>query len=47
MTAFKEYKQLDLASIHKEVLKDWKKNDVFIQSIKIREGKSTFTFMKN
>ena len=44
MNAFKEYKQLDLASIHKQVLKYWKKNNVFAQSIKNREGGATFTF---
>ena len=44
MKTFKEYKQLDLASIHKQILKDWRKNDVFAKSIKIREGEPTFTF---
>ncbi len=44
MTKFKEYKKLNLADIHKELLEDWKKYDVFNKSITAREGSPIFTF---
>ena len=44
MSKFKEYKQLSLSKTHKEVLENWKNNDVFNQSIEGRKGNPTFTF---
>ena len=44
MSKFKEYKQLSLSKTHKEVLEDWRNNDVFNQSIESRKGNPTFTF---
>ena len=44
MSKFKEYKQLSLSKTHKEVLENWKNNDVFNQSIEGRKGNQTFTF---
>jgi len=44
MTQFKQYKQLDLAKAHKNVLDKWKGDNVFDDSIKNREGNSVFTF---
>ena len=44
MSKFKEYKQLSLSNIHKEVLDNWRKSDVFTQSIESRKGNPTFTF---
>ena len=44
MSKFKEYKQLSLSKTHKEILENWKKNDVFNQSIEGRKGNPTFTF---
>ena len=44
MSYFKEYKSLNLAQIHKEVLDAWKKDDVFIQSLNLRKDNSKFTF---
>ena len=44
MSKFKEYKQLSLSKTHKEVLENWRNNDVFNQSIEGRKGNPTFTF---
>ncbi|MDB4126767.1 isoleucine--tRNA ligase [Flavobacteriales bacterium] len=44
MSKFKEYKQLSLSKTHKEILENWRKNDVFNQSIEGRKGNPTFTF---
>ena len=44
MSKFKEYKQLSLSKTHKEVLENWKNNDVFNQSIESRKVNPTFTF---
>ncbi len=41
---FKEYKQLDLSKINKEVLKRWEEDDTFHKSISSREGHPTFVF---
>ena len=43
---FKEYKQVSYAEIGKEVLEQWKANKTFEESIKVREGKPTFTFFE-
>ena len=44
MSKFKEYKQLSLSKTHKEVLENWRKSDIFNQSIESRKGNPTFTF---
>ena len=44
MSKFKQYKQLSLSNIHKEVLGSWKESDVFDKSIERRKGNPTFTF---
>ncbi len=41
---YKEYKQLDLPEINKEILEFWKENDTFQKSISTREGKKEYTF---
>ena len=44
MSKFKEYNQLSLSKAHKEVLDNWRENDIFNQSIEGRKGNTTFTF---
>ena len=44
MTGFKQYKQLNLPKIHKEVLENWNKFDLFNQSIKNRKKGVPFVF---
>ena len=44
MSKFKQYNQLSLSKTHKEVLENWRKTDVFNQSIESRKGNPTFTF---
>ena len=44
MKKFKEYNKFNLSEINKEVLKKWDAEDVFSQSIKVREGAPTFVF---
>ncbi|MGQ8337192.1 isoleucine--tRNA ligase [Sunxiuqinia sp. A32] len=41
---FREYKQLDLSQVNKEVLKRWEEDDTFHKSISTREGNPTFVF---
>jgi isoleucyl-tRNA synthetase len=41
---YNEYKNPDYARIGEEVLKYWKENQIFEQSVSSREGKPTFTF---
>jgi isoleucyl-tRNA synthetase len=41
---FKEYKQLDLSQINKEIRRRWEEDDTFHKSIYTREGHSTFVF---
>ncbi|WP_163715754.1 isoleucine--tRNA ligase [Mangrovibacterium lignilyticum] len=41
---FREYKQLDLSQINKDVLKSWEEEDTFHKSISTREGNPTFVF---
>jgi len=45
-TIFKEYKGLDLPELGKEVLDFWKKENIFEQSISIREGATPFVFFE-
>jgi isoleucyl-tRNA synthetase len=44
MSKFKEYKGLSLSQTHKDVLENWRKSDVFNQSVESRKGQPTFTF---
>ena len=44
MNKYKEYKELDLSNIHKKILKEWKENDVFQQSVMPGNHKSSFAF---
>lgn len=41
---FKEYKQLDLSRINKEVRRRWEEDDTFHKSIQTREGRERFVF---
>ena len=41
---FKEYKQLDLSQVNKDVLARWEADDTFHKSITTREGHPTFVF---
>ncbi|MEN8695934.1 MAG: isoleucine--tRNA ligase [Bacteroidia bacterium] len=43
-TTYPQYKQLDVPSTEKKVLKYWKENNVFEQSIENRRDKDTFVF---
>ena len=43
---FAEHKGLNLVETNKEVLEDWKKNDVFHKSIDEREGAPEFVFFE-
>src|ERR1017187_9557210 len=44
MSKYKEYKNLDLPAISKEILSYWEEEKIFEKSISNREGKPTFTF---
>ncbi len=44
MSKFKQYNQLSLAKTHRDVLGNWRKSDVFNQSIESRKGNTAFTF---
>ena len=44
MSKFKEYKKLRLSQIHKNVLDNWRKSNVFNQSILSRKENPTFIF---
>ncbi len=46
MKNFSEYKQLDLPALSREVLEQWEKEDLFKQSIAIREGHTPFLFFE-
>ncbi len=41
---FKEHKQLCLSKINKEILDLWEKEDLFKESLKLKEGAETFVF---
>ena len=43
---FKEYKGLDLPKLAEEVLDFWKEENIFEQSISIREGAKPFVFFE-
>jgi isoleucyl-tRNA synthetase len=44
MTKYKEYKQLDLPAVSKEILKKWDQEKTFESSVSERQGKPAFTF---
>jgi len=44
MSKFKEYKGLSLSQTHKDVLENWRKSDIFNQSVESTKGQPTFTF---
>jgi len=44
MSAYKEYKSLDLPSLENEVGKFWEEKKIFEKSILIRDGKESFVF---
>jgi isoleucyl-tRNA synthetase len=44
MTKFKEYSNLNLSDINKEMLSQWSEKDIFHKSIETREGKPSFVF---
>ena len=46
MKHFNEYKQLDLAAVSREVLQQWEQEDLFHQSIDVREGHTPFLFFE-
>ena len=46
MKKFKEYKQLNLSELSKEVLDDWEKEDLFRKSVETREGHPAFLFFE-
>jgi isoleucyl-tRNA synthetase len=41
---FPEYKNLDLPQINKKILEEWKRNDTFKKSLKIRKSSPDFVF---
>lgn len=43
-TKFPEYKNLDLPQINKEILEEWKRNDTFKKSLKIRKNSQEYIF---
>ncbi len=43
-TRFPEYKSLDLSQINREILEEWKRNDTFRKSLKIRKDSQEFIF---
>jgi isoleucyl-tRNA synthetase len=44
MARYPENKELNLPKIASDMLKHWKENEIFEQSVSIREGKPSFTF---
>ena len=46
MKHFSEYKQLDLSAVSREVLQQWEQEDLFHQSIAVREGHRPFLFFE-
>ena len=41
---YNEYKNLDYARVGEDILKYWKENRIFEQSVETREGQPTFVF---
>ena len=46
MAKYPEHKELNLPKIASDMLKHWKENEIFEQSVSIREGKPRSPFMK-
>ncbi len=46
MKKFREYKQLNLPELSKEVLEQWEKEDLFRKSVETREGHPSFLFFE-
>ncbi|MBW6482721.1 MAG: isoleucine--tRNA ligase [Vicingaceae bacterium] len=46
MRKFNEYKKLNLPNVAKQVLEQWEANNIFEQSVSIREGKQPFVFFE-
>ena len=44
MKKYKEYSKADFASLNKEILSKWELEDLFKQSLKLREGARRFVF---
>ena len=44
MINYKEYKDLNLSEIHKNILKEWNENNIFNNCIEEGKGKPNFTF---
>jgi isoleucyl-tRNA synthetase len=44
MTPYKQYDNLNYAQIAAEMLQHWKQTNAFEESVRVREGKPTFTF---
>ena len=44
MTKYKEYKQLDLPGLSRDILDYWNSNDIFHKSVSTRKGKPSFVF---
>ena len=46
MKTYQEFKQVDYPEIGESVLKYWKENQIFVQSVANRKGAETFTFFE-
>lgn len=46
MNKFAEHKGLDLSQVNKEVLERWSQENLFLNSVKAREGKPSFVFFE-
>lgn len=46
MNKFAEHKGFDLSQVNKEVLERWNQENLFLNSVKIREGKPSFVFFE-
>ncbi|TAE32491.1 MAG: isoleucine--tRNA ligase [Cytophagales bacterium] len=44
MAQYKQYENLNYAQVAAEVLQQWKETNAFEESVRVREGKPTFTF---
>ena len=44
MINYKEYKDLNLSEIHKNILKEWNENNIFNNCIEEGKGNPNFTF---
>lgn len=44
MSKYKEYSKMDLSKVSKDILEQWKSNDIFEKSVANREGATPFVF---